>query len=336
MGPLQKLQNRARAHPQTIVLADGEEDRAIAAAASSVSLKIAKPALIGRSPMIRSSAERIGINLADIEIVDPTSNPRISTYAEILFERRRASGITLEEAYQLVRIPLNFAALRVVARDAHAAIAGLGYRAREVTQSVIQLIGLAPNSRILSTCALVLLQSPDGPGFAQNNALLFADCAVSDPSAQVLADVAIATAETARQLFEIDPRIALLSSLNQSRNNRVREASKIVRARCPDLHLVETDADLALTPSISAQSAVSPIAGRANVLVFPDGDSAEIATELLQGTGAATVLRPIHQGLAKPMNGLSRNASIDDIVGIIAATSIQAIAQTQLSTVAGN
>ena len=232
MEPLRKLQDRARAYPQKIVLADGEDDRAISAAAHAVTQNFAKPTLLGRPILIRAAAGRLGVELDGIEIIDPSSSPRLSTYVEILWDHRRSTGTTIEEAHDLARKLMYFAALRVAAGDANAAIAGRADSGTDLSRVALDSIGLAPDSRILSSCSLLVLQPHDAAASGQTKTVLCADCnVISCPSPQDLAEIAISTAENARELLEAEPRVALLASGSQVGSNRIREAIKIVKAR---------------------------------------------------------------------------------------------------------
>lgn len=329
MKILNNIIKQACVSPRSIVLAEGDDIRVIEAAARATRVGIANCILVGDSGTIGALADEAGISLEGIRIENPESSTRTTDYAQNLLDLRAKKGMTIDQAQQLVLDQLHFANLMVRAGDADGTIAGARYTSGDSVRAALQIIGVAPGIKTVSSFFLMIFEAEH---HEPKQAMLFADCAlVVDPSAEQLADIATATSHSARRLLERDPSVAMLSfSTNGSADHpmvdKVREATELVRKVSPQLAIDgDIQLDAALVPSIVERKMPgSKTRGNANVLIFPDLNAANIGYKIAQRLGGAIAIGPIMQGLNHPANDLSRGCSADDVYYLIAMTVVQA------------
>lgn len=331
MDVLQQIMERAKSNLQRIVLPEGDEPRTLEAVNIVLKEKLAKLILIGDPAVINKMAEEKGYtHISEAMIVNPETDPKMPVYANLLYELRKNKGMTQEEAEKMAKNPLYLGCLMIKNGDADGELAGARNTTGNTLRPAFQIIKTKPGVSIVSGALLMFTPAKH---LGENGLLVFADCAVNPcPTAPELAQIAVCTAETARTVAGIEPRIAMLSfstkgSAKHELVDKVAEATRLAKEMAPDLMLDgELQADASLIPSIGESKAPgSKVAGHANVLVFPDLQAGNIGYKLVERFSGAQAIGPILQGIAAPVNDLSRGCCVDDIVKMVAVTANQAI-----------
>ena len=332
MNLIDEIIARAKADKQRIVLPEGTEERTLTAADRLIGDGVAEIILLGNPEEINSLSGQLGLkNISQATIINPVTDVKKQAYIDLLLELRRSKGLTPEKAAQLVEDPLYYACLMIKAGDADGEIAGAQNTTGNVLRPALQIIKTAPG---ISCVSGAFLMFTNNQSFGKDGVLLFADCAViPDPSASELAQIAVVTAQLARSLLAVEPHVAMLSfstkgSASHEKIDKITEATKIAKEMAPDLLIDgELQADAALIEKVAVQKAKgSPVAGKANVLVFPSVESGNIAYKLVQRIAGIEAIGPILQGMAAPVNDLSRGCSVDDIYTMVAIAANQSIA----------
>lgn len=331
MNLLDKILENARKVNKRIVLPEGTEPRTLQAASIILKEKIARLILLGNREEVLAKAGTLSVDISGAEIADPVSDPRRDHYASLMVEIRKSKGLTMEEALRLLNDPLYFGTMMIKAGDADGELAGAINATGDVLRPAFQFIKTLPGVSVVSGAFLMFVNNPS---YGHDGILVFADCAVMpDPDAGQLAEIAVTTARTAKAIVGMEPKVAMLSfstkgSAKHQMVDKVVEATRLAREMAPDLKIEgELQADAALVEEVGRLKAPgSDVAGKANVLVFPTLESGNISYKLVQRLANAEAIGPVLQGMAAPINDLSRGCSVTDIVNMVAITANQAAA----------
>jgi phosphate acetyltransferase len=331
MNLIDKMIQRAKADKQRIVLPEGTEERTLRAADKLLSDEIANIVLLGDPKEISDMAQQMGLtNINKAEIINPKEHNKKEVYIDQLVELRKNKGMTTEKASKVVEDPLYLSCLMIKNGDADGEVAGAQNTTGDVLRPALQIIKTLPGVKVVSGAFIMYTQTPQ---FGEDGVLLFADCAVMpNPNAEELASIAVSSAKTMQSLVGVEPKVAMLSfstkgSAEHEMVDKVREATAIAKEINPLLMIDgELQADAALVPEVGKSKAPgSTIAGKANVLVFPTLESGNIGYKLVQRLGNALAIGPVLQGMAAPVNDLSRGCSVEDIYNMVTITANQAI-----------
>ena len=332
MTLFERRTKKAQEHPQRLVLPESTEPRTLQAADKIIEIGAAEVILLGRKEEIEAKAAELGLsNISKAHIYSCEDITFTEKYAELFTELRKKKGMTLDEAREIVRNPLYLGCLLIKAGDADCMVAGALSPTSHVLRATFQVLKMKPGITVVSGAFIMLL--PENVPYGDNHMLVFADCAVvPDPTTEELAQIAIATAKTTKDIAGLDPVVAMLSfstkgSASHERVDKVRNAVELVHQLAPELCVDgEMQSDAAIVESVGKQKAPgSPVAGHANTLIFPSLETGNIAYKLVQRLAGAGAVGPILQGLAAPVNDLSRGATVEDIVNTIIVTCNQSI-----------
>ena len=329
MSVLDSIKEKAKADVKHILLPEGSEERTVQAARIITDVLIAKVTLLGDEEEIKKVAEKFNVCLCGIDIINPLTDPDFEHYANGFYELRKAKGMTPEKARETIKNTLFYACMMIKEGKADGMVSGAINTTGNTLRPGLQIIKMAKGINTISSCFIMEIPNKE---YGDNGLMLFGDCAINiNPNPDELASIAIATANTAKTLLGMDPKVAMLSfstkgSAKHENVDKVTAALAKVKELAPDLDVDgELQADAAMVPKVAALKAPgSKVAGHANVLIFPDLQAGNIGYKLVQRLAGAEAVGPVSQGFAKPINDLSRGCSIADIVSVVAITAVQA------------
>lgn len=328
MGFIDEIKEKAKQNKKTIVLPESDDRRVLEAAHTILAEDVANIILVGNKDAIGQAAK--GLDLSKAEIVDPINTDKLQRYIDILVECRKSKGMTPEQAKELLtKDYMYFGVTMVKAGDADGMVSGAAHSTADTLRPSLQILKTAPGTKLVSAFFLMIV--PDCE-YGENGVFIFGDCGLNqNPNSEELASIAESSAKSFELLVGKEPKVAMLShsskgSAKHADVDKVVEATNILKSNCPNLSVDgELQLDAAIVPSVGESKAKgSPVAGKANVLIFPDLDAGNIGYKLVQRLAKAEAYGPMTQGIARPVNDLSRGCSAEDIVGVIAITAIQA------------
>jgi phosphate acetyltransferase len=335
MELLEQIKLNARRHNKRIVLPEGDEERTLKAADTVIAENIARLTLLGNPVEIKRLADSFGLkNIENADIVDPLDHPKKQQYIDLMVELRKSKGLTREEASKLIEDPLYLGVMMIKSGDADGEVAGARNTTGDVLRPAFQYVKTAPGVSVVSGAFIMMLKDKE---FGADGIIVFADGAVHpDPTDKELAEIAVVTARTTKTIVGVEPKVALLSfsTMGSARHpmvDKVVNATKMAREMAPEfLFEGELQADAALIEAIGQKKAPgSKIAGKANVLIFPNLECGNIAYKLVERLAHAQAIGPVLQGMAAPINDLSRGCSVSDIINVVAITANQAAGITR-------
>ncbi|MGN1310287.1 MAG: phosphate acetyltransferase [Clostridia bacterium] len=329
MNFIEKIKEKASKEVKTIVLPEATDIRVLKATEILNKEKFAKVILIGNEEKVNKLSKENNINLGDTKIINPENSEKQEEYANKLYELRKAKGMTEEEAKKLILNPVYYGMMMVKLEEADGLVSGAIHSTADTLRPALQIIKTAPETKLVSTFAAIDVPNCE---FGENGLFFFADCGLNqNPNSEELAEIALSTAKSFETLVGEEPKVAMLSystmgSAKAEEVTKVQEATHIAKEQAPDLMLDgEMQLDAAIVPSVAQSKAPeSKVAGKANVLVFPELEAGNIGYKLVERLAKAEAYGPICQGIAKPVNDLSRGCKAEDIVGVVAITAVQA------------
>ena len=329
MSFIEEIKQRAKTQIKTIVLPEATDIRILKAAETVKQEGYAKTILIGDEEQVRKIAKQNTIDIEGIEIIDPLKSERTQEYAQKLFELRKAKGMTEEQAQKLVLDPVYFGMMMVKNEDADGLVSGACHSTSDTLRPALQILKTAPNTKLVSAFFVIVVPNCE---YGSNGTFIFADSGLNEePNSDALSEIAISSSKSFEQLVGEKAKVAMLSystygSAHSASTEKVIEATKLVREKAPELLVDgELQLDAAIIPEVAEfKTKGSPLKGEANVLVFPDLGAGNIGYKLAQRLAKAEAYGPLCQGIAKPVNDLSRGCSASDVAGVIAITAVQA------------